>query len=171
VAAGLYAAAFHIASVVTLLAGYISVVSQPRIVAWVRDRRAAGFVRLNMLLGIAASIVIIGVSYLLPQLVIWVFGDAYAAARPLLTILLFGACLDLLIMPVLLTFALQLLPRQALVTEAVIAAVFFATVFTIDGLDPMTMAWIVSAVRGAKLLSYLGIFVFRQDAAQSSSSL
>jgi len=169
--AGLYAAAFHMASVVTLLAGYISVVSQPRILAWVRDGRASGLVRLNMMLGIAASIVIVGVSYLLPQLVIWIFGDAYADARPLLNILLFGACLDLLIMPILLSFALQLLPRLALIAEAIIAAGFFAAVFAIDGLGPLTMAWIVTAVRGAKLLCYLGMFAFRQDAVQSSSSL
>ena len=123
------------------------------------------------MLGTAASIVIVGVSYLLPQLVTWVFGDAYADARPLLNILLFGACLDLLIMPILLSFALQLLPRQALIAEAVIAAGFFAAVFTVDGLEPLTMAWIVTAVRGVKLLSYLGMFIFRQDAVQSSSSL
>ena len=169
--AGLFAAAFHMASVVTLLAGYISVVSQPRIVAWVRDGTIARYVRLNLTLGIAAAIVIVAVSFLLPQLVVWVFGDAYADARQLFNILLFGACFDLLIMPILLSFALQLMPRQALIAEAVITVGFFAAVFAIDGLGPMTMAWIVTAVRGIKLLFYLGLFVVRQDAAQSSSSL
>jgi O-antigen/teichoic acid export membrane protein len=169
--AGQYAAALHIASVVTLLSGYISVVSQPRIIPWIREGRMTRLVRRNLVVGTWLAFATVSAVAFLPELVAWVFGSAFLYDGPLLAILMIGTCFDLLLMPLLLPYALQLVPRYALMIECLVVTGYFVVLLIIPDINPMSMAWVVTAVRGSKFVFYLGLFVTTRLSVQSSSSL
>jgi O-antigen/teichoic acid export membrane protein len=168
--AALYAAALHIASVLSLLGGYVSVVSQPRVLAWARAGMLGRLVAMNLGVGTILGVAAIGFTALVPGLVGWLFGGAFSSAAPLVTILVIGTSLDLLIMPLLLPYALQWFPRYALVAEACLTAAFLAIAFGSPGLDPASMAWLATGIRAGKLGAYLGVFLVGARSLQTRIS-
>ena len=153
-AAGFYASGAQIASTITMLASYACVILQPRLM----HAGAASIRRLALLslaVGALAGLALLPASVLLGA---WglglVFGEAYRAAQPILTILLIGTCLDVIFMPVLMTFALQVRPRASLAGEVVITAGFIGAIATLGHDGAITIAWIATGARAAKLVLY-----------------
>ena len=158
-AAAGYAAALHVASILSLLGGYVSVVSQPRILAWARAGRLGWMVTANAAAAATIGVAAIGFTLLWPGLLGWLFGEAFAGAAPLLTILVIGTSLDLMIMPLLLPYALQWQPRRALLAECGVTLAFLVLALGTLGVSAESMAWLVTGVRAAKLAAYLAIFL------------
>ena len=154
-AAGVYGAAAQLATVITMLASYACVVLQPRLM----HAGAASIRRLALLsaaAGLAAAAALLPASHFFgADALTLAFGDpTFASAQPLLTILLIGTCLDITFMPVLMTYALQVRPRASLAGELLITAAFVAAI-ALSGRDgALTIAWIATGARIAKLALY-----------------
>jgi len=152
---GVYAVAAQLSMLAMMLASYASVVFQPRVIDFARQGRLGKLIIGNVIaaavIGAAATPVAI---WGLPILVPAIFGDAYIASVPILQILLVGTLLDILFMPVLMTFALQVRPKRALIGEAVITLGFFACVPLVSDGMMYTLAWLMTGVRVAKMLLY-----------------
>ncbi len=152
---GYYAAAAHLSMLATMVAGYIAVVMQPRIIPAVRDGRMRRLWAANLRGFLALMVVAIPVMlWGLPVLVGLLYGDDYLAAVAVLQVLLLGTCLDLLIMPVLQPFAIQCCSRLTLVTEMVIALLFMLLALVVASEGMLAMAWLMTAVRIVKLIAY-----------------
>lgn len=167
-AAGQYSAAAQVAFLGALFAGYMAVVFQPKVVQYLREGVLGALIRQNALgAAMVALLCIPAAIWVIPWLMPALFGDEFVASVPILQILLIGTCADLLIMPILLPFSIQVLAKEALIGELIITASFFALVAAGPGVSAMRMAWIVSGVRIAKLAWYLTI-VLRYLAAGDS---
>jgi hypothetical protein len=55
--------------------------------------------------------------------------------------------------------------------ECLVVTGYFVVLLIIPDINPMSMAWVVTAVRGSKFVFYLGLFVTTRLSVQSSSSL
>lgn len=160
--AGHYAVALQVATLLTLLASYASVVMQPRVLQVAREGRVATLWRWNAVGAAAVSAVAAALAlWILPSLIPCLFGARYAAAVPIVAVLLVGTCADLFFMPVLMMFSIQVSPAASLAGEALIALGFFGVLAAFGAGDTMAMAWLVTAVRCAKLLLYAGITLAR----------
>ncbi len=156
--AGHYSAAMQLAFLGALLAGYMAVVFQPKVVQLFREGRLGKLIRLNAYSAAGLSLLCIPVAFwVLPWLMPLLFGESFKASVPILQILLIGTCADLFIMPILLPFSIQVLAKETLIGELSITVLFFALVFGGPGITALRMAWIVSGVRVAKLGMYLFI--------------
>jgi O-antigen/teichoic acid export membrane protein len=161
---GIYGAAAQLAMLGTMLAGYACIVFQPRVIPLARQRRLGSLLRVNLIggliVGVLAAPVVI---WALPDLITLILGDDYARTTPLLQIMLIGTWLDLLFMPVLMTFALQVRPSRALIGEVFITIAFFAAVpLVVDG-SLLAMAWLVTGIRVLKMMLYTFITLTNLD--------
>lgn len=152
---GFYAAAAHLSMLATMVAGYIAVVMQPRIIPAVREGGMRHLCVINCwgflgLMLIALPVIL----WALPGLVGLLYGDSYLASVVVLQVLLLGTCLDLLIMPVLQPFVIQCCPRWALLAESVIALLFIMLAFLVAVEGMRAMAWLMTVVRLVKLIAY-----------------
>ncbi|PCJ66589.1 MAG: hypothetical protein COA73_00850 [Candidatus Hydrogenedentota bacterium] len=158
--AGHYSAAAQLAFLGALLAGYMAVVFQPKVVQLSREKKLAKLIRLNGLLAGAVSLACIPIAiWFLPWIMPLLFGEGFIASVPILQIMLIGTCADLFIMPILLPFSIQVLAKEALIGEIVITCLFFVLVFAGSNFSALRMAWLVSGIRLAKLGLYLFIVV------------
>ena len=154
-AAGQYAVALQIATLLTLLASYGSVVMQPRVIQMVREHRLLSAIKWNFAAaaGIVAALGPVAF-WLLPRAIPAIFGPRYGSAPALSLVLLAGTAADLVSMPILMIVAIQMAPRATLVGESVIAAAFFAALGSGAVASPMAVAWTVTTIRFAKLTLY-----------------
>ncbi|MCA9305687.1 MAG: oligosaccharide flippase family protein [Phycisphaerales bacterium] len=160
--AGIYAAAAQVAMLATMLAGYACIVFQPRLIPMARQGKLTRLIGANILAGLAIGVLAAPlVIWALPPAMVAVFGQTYADSVPILRILLIGTWLDILFMPVLMTFAMQTRPVACLAGEVVITAAFFAVmpiVSRVNEIDAaITLAWIMTAVRVAKMVLYSAV--------------
>jgi len=155
---GWYGAAAQLAAAATLLAGYASVVAQPRLVQLALRDRLGAAMALNALAAAGVAVgAVVGGLWIAPWLVPALFGESFHNAVPALQILLVGVTLDVLFMPVAMTYALQLRPRVAAAGETVVTAVFLALAPLAAGEGLLAMAWLATGVRCAKCLLYMGV--------------
>ena len=156
-----YAGASQLASMATLLAGYASIVAQPILIPAARRGQAP------RLLAESSGLALIGAGGFL--LVVWrfaelimqgVFGSGFTGSSSLLRILTIGTSIDLLCMPVAMTFLLQFRPRMALAGEFVITAAYLALAWPVADAGPIAMAWLVTGVRAAKGALYVGATLY-----------
>lgn len=153
--AGQYAVALQIAALLTMLASYGSVVMQPRVIQKAREGRLGTLVRWNVLgAGILSAATIPFALWGLPIIIPALFGPRYAAAIPIVAVLLIGTCADLFFMPVMMMLAIQVLPAVSLAAEIAITLGFFGAVMTGVARTTMAMAWLVTGIRLTKLLLY-----------------
>lgn len=157
---GAYAVAAQLAGLATLLAGYVSVVTQPRILPAAREGTLRRLLALNGALAAAVAAIALPLGpWLAEPAVALVFGDAYRPAAALLLVLLIGTWIDLLSMPVLIPFALQMRLRSALAIEVAVTAAFLIAAPLAAREGVLAMAWVMTAVRAGKLAGYLGLFL------------
>lgn len=154
--AGHYSAAAQLAFLGALLAGYMAIVLHPKVVELSRQKKLAKLIRLNVFIASLVAVACVPVAFwILPSFIPMLFGQEYAPSVPILQIMLIGTCADLVIMPVLLPFAIQMMALRAFYTEIIIAAVFFAIIAWIGfDMDGLKMAWLVSGTRCVKLIAY-----------------
>ena|GEM_PF-2241078 len=155
---GEYAAGAQIAAAATLLAGYAAVIVQPRLIQMIRCGALVRAVVANV--SIAAVVGMGGAAaaiWIVPWLVPALFGDTYAAAIPVLQILVIGTILDLLFMPVPMTYALQLRPRASAIGETIITAAFLAVAPFAAREGLLAMAWLATGVRLMKCALYFAL--------------
>jgi O-antigen/teichoic acid export membrane protein len=168
--------AYGLASQLTLLVAqvalYASVLTQPRVIPLAREGRVRAVFMTNLALVAVAALV--GALLLHPDLLRWattlVFGKGFDRAVPLLRILLLGALLDLLIVPVLMVFCIQVCPAQTFRGEILITGGFLAAALAAaTGRFPLpaeqAMAWVAVGTRVAKLLLYGGLFAMHTTPA------
>lgn len=156
-----YAAASQLASVATLFAGYASVVSQPLLIPAARRGEARQLFWESSALALMAASVFLILAFRFGDLIMRdVFGPRFAGAAPLLQYLAVGTSVDLLCMPVFMTFLLQFYPRAALLGELLITAAYLVSVLHVAVLGPVAMAWLVTAVRAAKGAWYIGATIY-----------
>lgn len=157
---GQYGVALQMAMAGTLLAGYASILTQPKVVPFTQQGRLSELLQLNLLVAGAIALFLIPFTlWAIPSLILLIFGENYAPATPLLQILIIGTFLDLLIMPVLMPYALQLHPRYTLIAEAGVTTIYLAGLVVINQWGAIGIAWLVTGIRGLKLLAYLGILL------------
>ena len=158
-AAGVFGAADRVSFMVTLPALYAALVAQPRVIPLARSGRLGRLVRLNVLIvaGLAVAAVPV-VIWAAPVAIPAVFGLDYRPAVPVLQVLAAGVLLDMLTMPLMLTFALQLFPRTALVGEVGVTIVYCAAAPLAATAGPMAVAAVAVGIRAAKLVLYAAIF-------------
>jgi O-antigen/teichoic acid export membrane protein len=171
-----YAAAGQLASIATLIAGYASVTVQPVLIPAVREGRFREFLAGSMML--SAPLVLVAL------LAVWGFGSSimsvvygakFESSAMLLGILTIGTCIDLLCMPVAMTFVLQMRPSVALWGELAIAIVYFAAVVPVGTMGVEAMAWLVTGIRAMKCAFYLSVVLYdgghRRRVAVAASSV
>lgn len=161
-----YGVASQLTQLLSQLALYASVVTQPRIQGeWSRGRlgrlaaaNAAAFLALSLVCWMAWYL----------GLVEWgielVFGAEFLGALPLLEILALGGLLDVLIVPVFMTLAILVDRRSAVWGEVAIALLFVAATVLVLTRCPLdiqlaSMAWVFVGTRAAKLMLYGWIFL------------
>jgi O-antigen/teichoic acid export membrane protein len=167
---GYYSAAMQIAMIGTLMASYMAVVFQPRVIEMSKQGSLYGMIKINIWIALAISLLCIPVAiYIIPVIIPFIFGEQFLPSVLILQILLVGICADFVVMPILLPFALQQLANKILIGEIVITALFFVAIFTITSLDAVKMAILVSSIRVLKMCLYLSttvhyvVFVNRTD--------
>lgn len=152
---GVYAVAAQLSMLAMMLASYACIVFQPRVIEYARAGRLPRMILANAVGALAIGLLATPVAiWGLPVIVPAIYGEGYTASVPLLQILLIGTVIDILFMPVMMTFALQVRPRRALAGEAIILAGFFACVPLVGSGGAVAMAWIMTAVRIAKMALY-----------------
>lgn len=158
-------APYGVASQVTLLlsqlALYMSVVTQPRILADQREGRLDRLAIVNVWFFLLACLCcwIAWQSGAVEWMIVWTFGEAYLPALPLLRILILGGLADLLIVPVFMTLAVLSDRRLAAAGEGVIAVAFFVALgYVVSSASAdqrlIAVAWIFVSARVAKLVLY-----------------
>jgi O-antigen/teichoic acid export membrane protein len=158
--AGLYSAAAQLAFLGALLAGYMAIVFQPKVVQLSRDGHLGKMIRLNVAAAAGLSLLCVPVAlWVLPWLMPLLFGEGFTASVPILQILLIGTCADLFVMPILLPFSIQVLAKETLLGELAITILFFGIVFAGSNMTAWRMAWILSSIRVMKFGMYLFIVV------------
>jgi O-antigen/teichoic acid export membrane protein len=156
-----YAGATQLASIASLLAGYASVVAQPILIPAARRGQAPRLFAESTIVAVIAAGVFLSAAWRFGDLIMReVFGPGFEGASPLLRILTVGTSIDLLSMPVAMTFVLQLRSRTALYGELLITAVYLALAWSIADAGPTAMAWLVTTVRAAKGALYVGATVY-----------
>ncbi len=167
-ATGHYGVGTQLAAVGTMLATYVGIVTQPRVLGLVRAGRLGRALILNALgAGLLVLLLVVAGPTLLPVLVPWLFGDGFAASMPVVEILLWGTCIDFLIMPFLLPYALQLETRNCLRGESVITVVYLLGMLWALGQGIVAVAWLVTGIRLTKLCFYSLLYLCTHGAHAS----
>lgn len=152
---GFYSVATQLAMAGTLLASYFAIVFQPKVIQMAKDRVLGSAINKNMMLG--ALLVLVGLplaSYLSPIIIPLMFGEMFVESAPIFNIIIIGIIADFMIMPILMPYAIQAIPERILIGETIILVAFFLCVFIFFQISALTMAWIVTAIRIAKLALY-----------------
>jgi hypothetical protein len=156
-----YAGAHQLASVASLIAGYACVVAQPMLIPEVRRGQMP-----RLLAESAAFAAIAGGMPSDGRVAVrrfrhaWRIRTRFRRRVAFMRVLTAGTCIDLLCMPVAMMFVLQFRPRHALLGEMVIAVAYLTMAWPASHLGPAAMAWLVTGVRAAKGLLYLGVTVY-----------
>ena len=92
-----------------------------------------------------------------------IFGPGFEEAALPFRILLFGGLIDLLLVPILMIYVLQVFPGKAFAAEVIITLAFVGIAFfLIPRIDSagaqVAMAWLAVGIRGFKLLFYFLLF-------------
>ena len=161
--------AYGLASQLTLLVAqvalYASVLTQPRIIPLARRGTLRAAFLTN--LGLVALLALMGAFLMNPSLLHWatsrMFGKGFDQSVTLLRILLIGALLDLLMVPILMVFCIQVCPAKTFGGEVLITAGFLvAALAAATGRFSLpveqAMAWVAVSTRLAKLLLYGSLF-------------
>lgn len=158
-AAASYGIGVQLAMAGTMLATYVGIVTQPKILALVRAGRMERALALNAA-GALALAVLIGLvqATVLDEIVATLFGEVYRASAPLVGVLLWGTCIDFMIMPLLLPYAIQLEGRVALSGELAITGLFLVVSPLALAFGAIGMAWLVTIIRLIKLCFYAVVF-------------
>jgi len=153
-AAGLYAAAAQIASIITMFASYACLVLQPRLL----HAGTASVRRLALLsvgVGFASALVLLpGVHFLGPWGLDLVFGQEFRPAAAVLSVLMIGTCLDLIFMPVLMTYAMQARAHASMAGEIAITVAYIGLMSYVGDRGMLMIAFVATATRGLKLVLY-----------------
>ena len=156
--AGQYAVALQVATLLSMLASYCSIVMQPRVIQMARAGRLGALLRWNVVGATILSAATAAMApWVLPVLIPGLFGARFVPAVPIAGVLLIGTCADMFLMPVLMMYSIQVFPALSLAGEIVIALGFFGAVMAGAAHTTMAMAWLVTSVRLTKLLLYSGI--------------
>lgn len=167
-ATGYYGVGTQLAAVGTMLATYVGIVTQPRVLGLARAGQLGRAVVLNAIgAGLLVLLLVLAGPTLLPLLVPWLFGDGFAASLPVVEILLWGTCIDFLIMPFLLPYALQLETRNCLRGEFVITMIYLLGMLWALGHGIVAVAWLVTGIRLIKLCFY-SLLYLRTHGAHAS---
>jgi len=168
--AAYYSVASQLAAMGTLFASYFAIVFQPKVIQMAHDKTLNKAINKNIFFAILISLMTVPIAvFLSPMIIPLIFGEAYAASAFIFNILILGICADLVTLPILLPYAIQMIPGRILVGEIVITVVFLISVLLLLGVDVVVMAWVVTAVRVAKLFMYyvlVKISLRRQEAGQ-----
>jgi O-antigen/teichoic acid export membrane protein len=154
---GLYAAGAQITAVLSLLAAYAGVVFQPRILPWAQRGRTRSILALALAGGALVGVTAAGVGIALaPWLVERLYGAEYHEGATILRVLLIGAGIDFLGLPILMHMAVQLHPRAAFAGELLTLGVFAvaAPLATVEA-GALGIAWTGVGIRLVKLAVYL----------------
>jgi hypothetical protein len=163
-----YGMASQMAMLLGQIALYSSVLTAPRLIPLAR---ADGLRRLflsNFLLVVLVGI--LALAFLNRPVLEWgtraLFGKKFGGDILVLQILLIGAIIDLLIVPVLMSYCVQASPASAFWGEISIATVFAIAAFAAaEGRFPLppavAMACVAASARVAKLIFYGGLFAAR----------
>jgi O-antigen/teichoic acid export membrane protein len=155
VGVALYSVAVQLAFTGTLLASYVAVVFQPQVVRMAKEKTLHHAINKNLLLVLALTIVCLPLAHLLsPLLIPLVFGESFIGSSAIFNILAIGVFADFVTMPILLPYAIQVLPKKIFVAETVLTLAFLISVIQTPHLSPEIMAWIVTAIRLAKMVVY-----------------
>jgi O-antigen/teichoic acid export membrane protein len=163
-----YGAASLLAMLVAQFALYTSVLTQPRVLRMAKEGELRRFFAANaafvFVIGIAAAVLMSPA--ILGRLISLVFGHGFNETIPILRVLLFGAVVDLLIVPVLMVFCIQTCPKQVFTGEALICMAFLAAAGCaatgrLGASAAVAMAWVAAVARVAKLILYGGLFMAR----------
>ncbi len=161
-----YGLASQVAMLMSYVAMYLSVLTQPRLLELHRQGTLRSLFIGNFVAVVCLSLLtlVLWCPVAVTQVLSWAFGQGFVASAPLLRILLVGVFLDWLIVPVLMVFCIQACPGKAFLGEIVITALFlaFATAALLATwpwpLEEM-LAWIAVFCRAAKLVLYGGLFL------------
>lgn len=161
-----YGLASHVALLLTQIAMYASLLTQTRVLRLQSQGRLRGLFMVNCAAVVCFSLLV---------MVLWspdritqglsrVFGNGFASSVPLLRIMLFGVCLDWLIVPVLMVFCIQECPGKVFFGEIIVAALFLtmgtaAVVWPWLRPPEQMLAWVAVFGRAAKLILYGGLFL------------
>jgi O-antigen/teichoic acid export membrane protein len=163
-----YGLASQMAMLIGQVALYSSVLTAPRLIPLAR---ADGLRRLffsNFLL--VAVVALAAFVFLNPRFLEWgagtLFGKRFTGNTLVLQILLAGAIVDLLIVPVLMSYCVQASPNHAFWGEIGIAVVFIASAFAaargrLPWPPEVAMACVATSSRVAKLIFYGSLFAAR----------
>lgn len=167
---GYYSVAVQLAFAGTLLASYLAIIFQPRVIQMARNNTLSALINKNMWMGLMVTILAIPVAIsLVPFMVPLIFGDNYLQSIPILQILIFGICADFMILPVLMPYAIQVIPGQIVFGELALLIVFLAGVIIFRGFDPIAMAYFVSIIRILKLFLYFFSVTLHLRAAEKNN--
>ena len=153
---GHYGAAAQLAMALTLLASFMGVVLQPRVIPLAQTGGLPRVLGWNVLLAVALGgpLLAIGI-WAAPVLVPVLFGTGFADTVPIFRVLLLGTFLDFLSLPVLLHVILQLFPRVVLAVELCVTAVFLVAAPIAAGRwGAVGMSVLVGLTRLVKLVVY-----------------
>jgi len=155
---GQYSVAMQLAFAGTLLASYVAVVFQPKVVQMSKDKLLQKAIRNNIWIALGLSLFGLPFTMLVsPTIIPWAFGEDFNESAALLNILMIGVCADLVTMPILLSYAIQTIPRQIMVAELAITVTFLVAVVLVENMSAISMAWIVTATRIFKMVVYYAL--------------
>lgn len=173
-----YGLAAQITLILSQVAMYASVLTQPRILSLQRQGRLRSLFAGNALL--VAGLMVIGFlawdSELAAGGIAGLLGPSFSSSAPLVRILLLGALLDWLVLPVALTYCIQEAPARAFAGECAIASLFLAAgaLFVSRGQAwpaEHVVAWLSVLVRAAKVVFYGGLFLVLTGARKQPAAV
>jgi O-antigen/teichoic acid export membrane protein len=154
---GQYAVAYQIAQFGTMLAFYVCVITQPRIIGMAINNKLAKLMGINIGIVIAISLALIPLAIpLIPALVSILFGPAYIPASEMTLILLLGVLADWLTIPVFFPLGILIFPRGIFWGEVLLLLAYGMAVYYYMDYGIQTFAFLVVANRFAHFLVYGG---------------
>lgn len=161
-----YGVASQLTQLLSQLALYASVITQPRLMGAMRTGSLGKLAGLNLVVFLAA----VGAYFVVMQLgllelgVRLVFGADYLGSVQYLEILVLGGLLDLLIVPVFMTLGVMVAKKASAWGESIVAILFAVAVAYAIGRTEgeallVAVAWIFVGTRLAKLLLYVGLYL------------
>lgn len=161
-----YGAAAQLFLLLAQLSLYISVVTQPRVLTWTRAGKLRTLFAWNAALvglGLLPALLLFFNPGLLAAVLTLVFGPGYEGAALPFRILLFGGLIDLLLVPILMIYVLQVFPGKAFAAELVTTATFVGVAFFLiprgdPAVSQVSMAWLAVGIRALKLSFYFVLF-------------
>jgi O-antigen/teichoic acid export membrane protein len=155
--AGQYAVAYQIAQFGTMLAFYVCVITQPRIIPMAINNKLAKLMCFNIAMVILVALALAPVAIAMtPAIVPTLFGPAFSPASELTMILLLGVLADWLTIPVFFPLGILIFPRGIFLGEVFLLLAYGAAVYYYMDYGIQTFAFLVVANRFAHFLVYGG---------------